>query len=577
MTELLTSAQMRAIEIAAIESGKATGLDLMERAGQGVVDAILQEWPEYKDAPQSVSVLCGPGNNGGDGFVIARLLYKLGWKVSVYAMDTAKGAPDAAENRRKWADIGEIYALDVRLFRSNPATALYIDAIFGTGLTRPASGELGQFLRYLAGSGGDLAFYQPRLVAVDVPSGLCADSGRVLGCPDPVPSEGLAPFVRLTVTFDSPKAGHFLADGPAQCGKVDVRDIGIRQFRETKLLPERKLPVMRPPLVTLFPSLTSVPDSRQFMFSRVQNALEKRTGHKYSHGHAVVLSGHAGKTGAARLAARGALRIGAGVVSLGAPKNAMAEIAAHTTAIMQTCVDDPVDLSAFLKDARLNAICVGPAFGTEARQQELLEVVLSTTSVSRKICLDADALTLLAHDNDLFERLDKHCLLTPHMGEFARLFPDISGKLTGPKRSDGVDLTSESWQDAWQKSKAYRAELDAQVGPAYSKIDAVRDAAKRAGCTVLLKGSDTVIADEIGKVTVHSADYARKAPWLATAGAGDVLAGFATGLMARGLPPYDAAIGAAWLHVECARSFGPGLIAEDLPEELPKVFRKLAD
>ncbi len=295
--------------------------------------------------------------------------------------------------------------------------------------------------------------------------------------------------------------------------------------------------------------------------ARLVEALRKPSvSHKYSHGHALILSGGPGRTGAARLAARGALRIGAGLVTLGAPPSAQMEVASQITALMLKRVEDGDGLAGVLEDARLNALCLGPGLGVE-RARELVPVALRVpapepgprgrgpgSSPGRAVVLDADALTAFAAaPEELLDMLHENCILTPHGGEFARLFPDIAEKLNAP----------------------------ATNGPAYSKVDATREAAKRAGCVVLFKGPDTVIADPEGRCSINSAQYERAAPWLATAGSGDVLAGFITGLLARGFAPLQAAETAAWLHVECARSFGPGLIAEDLPEELPKVFRDL--
>lgn len=280
--------------------------------------------------------------------------------------------------------------------------------------------------------------------------------------------------------------------------------------------------------------------------SGMVEALRKATeAHKYSHGHALILSGGSGRGGAARLAARGALRIGAGLVTLGCPPGALQENAAQLNAIMLKPLKEVTDLVEFLADGRINAVCLGPGLGRGTHAQELVTAVLAA---ERGTVLDADALTV--HEDDpqsLFYQLHEACVLTPHAGEFRRLFPDIAGKLDAP----------------------------AKEGPAFSKADATREAAVRAGCTVLFKGPDTVIADASGRCSVNSSAYDRAAPWLATAGAGDVLAGFITGLLARGLGPQSAAEAAAWLHTECALSFGPGLIAEDLPEELPKVFRDM--
>jgi hydroxyethylthiazole kinase-like uncharacterized protein yjeF len=267
-------------------------------------------------------------------------------------------------------------------------------------------------------------------------------------------------------------------------------------------------------------------------------------GHKYSHGHALILSGASGHTGAARLAARAALRVGAGLATLGTPHAALPENAAQLTAIMLSEVDDAATLARVLDDERLNALALGPGLGDE-RARALVPVALAAR---RATVLDADALTAFADTpGALFAQLHENCVLTPHAGEFARLFPDIAAKLAAPPTK----------------------------GPAYSKLDATREAAARAGCVVLYKGPDTVIAAPDGRASVNSAAYDRAAPWLATAGAGDVLAGMIAGLMARGFAPVRATETAAWLHVEAALSFGPGLIAEDLPEELPKVFRGL--
>lgn len=275
---------------------------------------------------------------------------------------------------------------------------------------------------------------------------------------------------------------------------------------------------------------------------------KRLSAHKYSHGHALILSGGAGKTGAARLAARGALRIGAGVVTLGVPPSAEQEVACQITALMLTRIEGAQGLTAALRDSRVSALCLGPGLGLE-RARELTPVVLGVNA-PRATVLDADALTAFEDaPKTLFAMLHEGCVLTPHAGEFARLFPDLAKKLAAP----------------------------ASKGPAFSKVDATRAAAERAGCVVLYKGPDTVIAAPDGRCSINSAHYDRAAPWLATAGSGDVLAGFITGLLARGMAPMQAVETAAWLHVECARAFGPGLIAEDLPEVLPIVLRALKE
>ncbi|AUQ99260.1 NAD(P)H-hydrate dehydratase [Phaeobacter inhibens] len=541
MTELLTAAQMQAIEQAAIRSGEVTGLELMERAGQGVVEAIFEEWPELAqpvesgrgaspshspeylgkdDAPRRAVVLCGPGNNGGDGFVVARLLKERGWAVEVFLYgDPDKLPPDAKVNYERWRESDAVRPLCEEVIDAGEDADLAVDAVFGTGLTRPFldHGEVQNELNlWQAASRRGAA---PRVVAVDMPSGACADSGLYLGYAGENPFDS-AVMANFTVSFHRAKLGQFLSDGAVACGKVVVKDIG---------LVDRDSPAVPGEVVTL----------------AAPSAGGKAFGHKYSHGHALLLSGGHGRTGAARLAARGALRIGAGLVTVGSPRSAMMENAYQLTAIMLRQIDGPNELDQLLEDRRINAVCLGPGLGLGAETQML---VMSVLKQERGTVLDADALTQFEQNPGvLFEALHGNCVITPHGGEFARLFPDLDEKLNAP----------------------------ATTGPAYSKVDATREAAKRAGCVVLFKGPDTVIAAPNGCCSVNSAYYQRSAPWLATAGSGDVLAGFITGLMARGLSPMQAAETAAYLHVECALNFGPGLIAEDLPEQIPTVLRRL--
>lgn len=528
MTELLTAAQMRAIERAAIESGEVTGLELMERAGRGVVEAIFEEWPELKATSHRAVVLCGPGNNGGDGFVVARLLHDWGWEVEVFLYGEAeKLPPDARVNYERWLERGEVERLIDSEFedytKEKPKTALIVDAIFGIGLKRPFYDlpMTRDELNYCARSQGPVS----KVVALDVPSGFCADSGRFKGYEDgnENPIDGCI-LSTLTVTFHSEKIGHRVNLGQDACGKVIVADIGLGVKAITGHEPADE-PI-------------------QLLAEESIGHLQKRGWHKFNEGHALVLSGPSSRTGAARLAARGALRIGTGLVTVACPTDAQGENAAQLNSIMLRACDDGEMLLEILGDSRINAICIGPGLGVD-RAPDLVRAALSERPA---VVLDADALTAFQDaPEDLFAMLHSRCVLTPHGGEFKRLFPDIHEKLTAP----------------------------ATKGPAYSKVDATRDAAKLAGCVVLFKGPDTVIADPQGGASINSAHYDRAAPWLATAGSGDVLAGLITGLLARGFEAKQAAETAAWLHVECAREFGPGLIAEDLPEMLPAVFRKL--
>jgi hydroxyethylthiazole kinase-like uncharacterized protein yjeF len=524
MTELLTAAQMRSLETAAMETGPVTGQELMERAGAGVVAALLAHWPELRAGSFRALVLCGPGNNGGDGFVIARLLHQAGWTVTLHLFgDPDRLPPDAALNCSRWQALGEVRPWDGEAIAGAGAD-LVVDAVFGAGLTRPVPHEIVSPMVIGMGHRGRSC----RKLAVDSPTGLCMDSGRVL-----VDSEAGLPNADLTVTFHRARPGHYLASGPAACGAVVVADIGLAP--RTAIPPRRPAPAG----VRLGPLATLVTAPRDLA--------KRQGGHKYDHGHALVLSGPMGHSGAARLAARGALRIGAGLVTVAAPGSAMMECACQLTAIMLRKCEGAEGLAALLEDIRLNAICLGPGLGVRQGTRDLVAAALAA---NRATVLDADALTSFADAPEtLFTQLHESCVLTPHGGEFARLFPDIHARLT--------TLPTK--------------------GPAYSRIDAAREAAARAGCTVLLKGPDTVIAAPNGQASLHAAAYDRAAPWLATAGSGDVLAGFLTGLLARRIPPKRAAEASAWLHAETARRVGPGLIAEDLPDRLPGVLSSLCN
>lgn len=496
---LLTAAQMRAVEQEAMRAGAVTGLALMEAAGRAVLAAIWAHWPDLAQAPQRAVVLCGPGHNGGDGFVIARLLHDWGWQVRVGFWGTQdRLPPDARVNHDRWAALGAVETLaDV----ARAEVDLSIDALFGIGLTRPLPPEVG-------------APQALRRVAVDIASGICADSGRALG--------GRALCADLTVSFHCAKPGHVLAEGPAHCGALVVAGIGLRAAGGG-------VPLIGAP---------------------ARGVIDKGVvpgRHKYQHGHALIVSGPMGRSGAARLAARAALRIGAGLVTVAAPGSAMLENACQLTAIMLMRCDGAVALAEILaRDARLCALCLGPGLGLGQGTRDLVGAALGAGG--RAVVLDADALSSFADDPEgLFALIHPQTVLTPHDGEFARLFPDLAARLTAP----------------------------AERGPCFSRIDAARAAAARAGCVVVLKGPDSVVGSPDGRVAVHAAMGDRAVPWLATAGAGDVLAGMIAGLMARGHDPWEASTAAVWLHVEAARLSGPGLIAEDLPETLPRVMGAL--
>lgn len=489
-TELLTVEEMGRADALTIERGT-PGITLMENAGKAVADAILARFPQCP-----VSVLCGPGNNGGDGFVVARLLAEWGWPVTLFLMGSReKLKGDAAAAADRWP--GAIHPLSAD---AGKGASLVVDAIFGAGLSRDVEGAAADVIRRIGEAGIPV-------VAVDVPSGLDGNTGKV---------RGVAFTASLTVTFFRAKPGHLLMPGRFHCGELVVSDIGI----EADVLPEIG------PITFL-----NEPPLWSSVFPR-----PRLDSHKYTRGHAVVVSGDAAHTGAARLAARGALRVGAGLVTVASPPSAMAVNATHLTSIMLTPFEGADALTAILEDKRKNALLIGPGagIGWETRDNVLAALLSGAAMV-----LDADALTSFAEiPRDLFVAIKGFfagpVVMTPHEGEFARLFPKIAEKGTG-------------------------------------KLERARLAAAEAAAIVVLKGPDTIVAAPDGRAAI-----ARNAgPELATAGSGDVLAGFVLGLLAQGMPPFEAACAAVWLHGEAGDCFGPGLISEDLPEMLPAVLRDL--
>lgn len=485
--ELLTNAEMAEADQLAAASGVA-GIVLMENAGHAVA-----ELAERMASGAPVAVLCGPGNNGGDGFVAARLLRERGHDVRLAllgSVDRLRG--DAAEMAQRWHGRIEPWSKDVLA-----GAGLVIDAIFGAGLTRPLSEEVTALTRTLNSA-------RIPVLSVDVPTGLDGTSGRCF--------DGTVEATE-TVTFFRRKPGHLLEPGRSACGKVTVADIGI---------PDHVLETIKPKTFANAPPLCLC-----------AWPFPKRSGHKYSRGHAVVVSGPCHATGAARLAARGALRIGAGLVTVASPLDAVAVNAAHLTAIMLQPAALPDGLADALADPRRNAVLIGPGTGVSEATRRMVEIALASHAA---VVLDADALTSFADcGTSLFalikrRRGDLATILTPHEGEFRRLFGEHD--------------------------------------PHMSKLERARDAAALSGAIVLLKGPDTVIAAPDGRAAINE----NAPPTLATAGSGDVLAGFITGLLAQSMPAFEAACAAVWLHGECAKLFGLGLISEDLAEVLPKVL-----
>ena len=370
MTELLTAAQLRAIEAAAIASGEVTGRELMERAGAGVVAAVFEEWPELRAGSFRAVVLCGPGNNGGDGFVVARLLKEWGWEVDVFLYgEPERMPPDARANYERWVAMGEVRGLEAGVQAMTELSPnLVVDALFGTGLARAPDRLLKRAFKEVCNCRNSSGI-GAKVVAVDVPSGLCSDSGRVIGESDghehAPQDQTVFPFedctgADLTVTFHRRKIGHFLADGPRRSGAL--REIGLgpeqamRRWGHWPSLAKLKSLPSKPVRVDLTTVRTDEPLG-------IADLPKWRAGHKFSHGHALILSGPAGHGGAARMTARGALRIGAGLVTLACPPDALPENAGRLDAIMLKTVADGAGLTEILSDTRINALCIGPGWG----------------------------------------------------------------------------------------------------------------------------------------------------------------------------------------------------------------------
>jgi len=480
---LLTPAEMAAADRAAVAAGVA-GAALMEAAGRAVAEAARRRWSR-----RPVAVLCGPGNNGGDGFVAARHLAAAGWPVRLGLLgERAALRGDAAHHAGLWT--GAVAPLAPALL---DGAELAIDAIFGAGLARPVEGTARATIEALA---------QRRIpvLAVDVPSGLDGATGAVLGAAAPAD---------LTVTFFRKKPGHLLLPGRSLCGTLVVAEIGI-PASVLDAQPPRTFEDGPPLWLGVYPW----PDADS---------------HKYRRGHALVRGG-AVMTGAARLAARAAGRMGAGLVTLAAPVPAWPVYAAALLSVIVQPMAGEHGFAALLEDARRNAILIGPGAGADGATRRDALAALATR---RGVVLDADALTVFADaPGTLFAAIAGPTVLTPHEGEFARLFGPAAGR---------------------------------------DKLARAREAAARSGAVVLLKGADTVVAAPDGRAAVN----ANAPPELATGGSGDVLAGMILGLLAQGLDPFRAAAAAVWLHGEAARAVGPGLVADDLPEALPAVLRRL--
>lgn len=494
--ELLTLDEMAEADRLTIAAGPVDGIGLMRRAGGTVADHVLKRFPDAR----AVHVLCGPGNNGGDGYVVARLLADSGVAVRVFATGAPRSGSDAA------LAAAECSVRVEPLAAFAPETgAIVVDALYGAGLSKPLDGEVVQAIARTAAAGVPV-------IAVDLPSGVSGASGDVLGS---------AFQATLTVTFARKKPGHLLYPGRAQCGEIVVADIGITDATVA---------------ATAARCFENDPAWWRPHFPSPAN-----DAHKYSRGHVGVFSGGPSATGAARLSAMAAARAGAGAVTVLSPSVALAANAAHLTSIILRRSDTLADALAFLGARKPEVLVYGPGLGPEP---EIGRFALELMSVAEgrfgALVLDADGITSLSHRRAAFfearKRPAQALVLTPHHGEFGRLFPEIAA--------------------------------DASL----SKLERARAAAAKANAIIIYKGPDTVIAAPDGRAAIN----ANGTPLLATAGSGDVLSGIVAALLAQGMPAFEAASAAVWMHAEAARRFGPGLIAEDLPQALREVMAALS-
>lgn len=473
---LLSTAEMYRADKMAMAAGH-SGFELMAAAGEAVAAAVERHYPDAR-----VLVLCGPGNNGGDGFVAARLLQKAGFAVDLALLGKKEALTgDAASHARLWT--GPVLPFTPECLEP---VDLVVDAIFGAGLSRPLEGAARAMVEAMTENGIPV-------LAVDIPSGISGDSGAVIG--------DLAVRAAHCVTFFRKKPGHLLLPGVLYRGCLEVADIGI---------PAAVLDDIVPRVFENAPGLwaTGYP-------------WRSPESHKYHFGHGLVVAGPL--TGAALLAARGALRVGAGLLSIACSSRNAAIFATAVPSAMVRPIDSGDAWAALLAEPRINAVAIGPGAGVGEGTRDK---VLAALGAGKRVVLDADALTSFQGAPEvLFAALGQDAVLTPHDGEFQRLFADLGG----------------------------------------DKVARARAAAKRSGAVVLLKGADSVIAAPDGRVAINC----NAPPELAIGGAGDVLTGLILGLLAQGLEPFAAAAAGAWIHGRAAQEFGPGLMAEDLPELVP--------
>ncbi|MFQ5441701.1 MAG: NAD(P)H-hydrate dehydratase [Thermodesulfobacteriota bacterium] len=515
--KVVDSATMRSIDRFAVKDYGMKGLQLMENAGRAVADFIIKDFfsspPKCGGVP-GVALVAGKGNNGGDAFVAARHLKNSGIGAAVFSLarpDDLRG--DAARNKRIWCEMaGDIFPIlskrDLKKYESKIIhSAVIVDALFGTGLSSPVRGLYADVINFINSTGR-------KVVSIDVPSGIDATTGRVLGT---------AVKAHATLTLALPKTGFFQFPGFSYAGRVEVADIGVPRA----LLADAgiKWNVICPGYV------------RGILKGREKNS------HKGTYGHVAVLAGSPGKTGAAHMTAMGAMRAGAGLVTIGLPESLAPVMETKTTEVMTRALPESAErtlgalsydmVKEFIKGK--SALVAGPGLGTSPEILRLMEKVLM--GAAPPLVIDADGLNSLAGHLRVLKESNKEIVLTPHPGEAARLL--------------GV--------------KAADVQRD--------RFGAAEEIMRRSGCVVLLKGAFTVIADLKGSLYINPTGN----PGLATAGTGDVLSGMIGGLMAQGLSAVEAATAGAYLHGLAADHVAidagtAGMIATDILGAVPGVL-----
>ena len=526
MLKVATAQQMQDIDRVTIGKLGIAGIVLMERAGLSVVSRMNELYPAGK-----VMVLCGSGNNGGDGFVIARELHNQGREVEVYAVRPEKLKGDAKTNydaAKKFGvnihSMNEFIPLDSKLMTPN---SLIVDALLGTGLQDEVRKPLSDVINKVNDLGCPV-------IAVDIPSGISSDSGQVMGC---------AVRANLTVTFGLPKRGHFLFPGAASAGRLFVEDIGFL----ARLLDSEKIQV----------SLVHKPDAVALLPPRA------RYSHKGSYGHVLFVAGSRGKTGAALMAARACLKAGAGLVTIGIPESLVSAFQSRVTEEMILPLADTGSgtVSCAAADTILNflgkrgsVLAIGPGLSVNDETSGLVRRLVAESGVP--MVIDADGLNTVAGKAGILKKSRAPLILTPHTGEMARLLTQRSG---GRGQGSGV-----------AESAHLRETIERD------RIETAISFAKKMKTYLVLKGAPTVTASPDGNAFINSSGN----PGMATAGTGDVLTGMISAFLAQKMDPLEASVLGVYLHglagdAAAGKKGQHALIASDIISRIPSVFRSL--